>query len=158
MAPGEQRITTLEWLGERTVWWLVSLGLTPTRWPGTSCGTVLLEVKGRRSGRLQSKLVTWVEHDGERYLVVMPGTEPQWVKNMRAAGGGVTLRHGRRGKLLRLQELAPGERAPVLRAWYAFTALSANPRRHFGIDRHAPLAEFERLAARHPVFRILPAG
>ena len=29
--------------------------------------------------------VTWVEHEGARYLVTMPGEELQWVKNMRAA-------------------------------------------------------------------------
>jgi deazaflavin-dependent oxidoreductase (nitroreductase family) len=151
-----QSITTLEWLGERAMWWLVSLGLTPARWPRTACGTVILEVNGRRSGRLQSKLVTWVEHDGERYLVVMQGTEPQWVKNMRAAGGMVSLRNGCRRSHVRLAEVAPGERAPVLRAWFGFTSLSANPRRHFALDRHAALGEFERLATSHPVFRIVP--
>jgi hypothetical protein len=49
---------TLEWASERLMWWLVSLGLTPSSWPGSACGTVILEVKGRRSGRLQSTLVT----------------------------------------------------------------------------------------------------
>jgi hypothetical protein len=51
------------WTG-RLLWRLVSLGLTPSRWPGSACGTVILEVKGRRSGGLRSLLVTWVEHDG----------------------------------------------------------------------------------------------
>ena len=80
----------------RTLRWLVSMGLTPSRWPGTAAGTVILEVKGRRSGELRSLLVTWVEHGGERYLVTMPGHEPQWAKNLRAAGGDVVLRHGNR--------------------------------------------------------------
>jgi deazaflavin-dependent oxidoreductase (nitroreductase family) len=147
----------LECLTERALWWLVSLGLTPLRWPGSGCGTVILEVKGRRSGRLRSKLVTWVEHDGDRYLVTMPGDEPQWVKNMRAAGGTVTLRHGTRRSRVHLQELPASQRAPVLRAWYGFTSLSANPRRHFKLDRKAAVEEFERLAARHPVFRMMLA-
>jgi len=105
------------------LWWLVSLGLTASRWPGSACGTVILEVKGRRSGGLRSLLVTWVEHDGERYLVTMPGQEPQWVKNMRAAAGEVVLRHGNHRSQVRLQGLPANERAPVLQAWYRVTGL-----------------------------------
>ncbi len=32
----------------------------------------------------ESTLVTWTEYAGNRYVVVMPNEEPQWVKNMRA--------------------------------------------------------------------------
>lgn len=144
----------------RLLRWLVSLGLTPSRWPGTACGTVILEVKGRRSGRLHALLVTWVAHAGERYLVSMPGETPHWIRNTRAAGGTVTLRHGRRRREVRLQELPLDQRAPVLQAWYRLTGLSAPPRRHFGLARNAPLDALERLAATHPVFRITtaPAG
>jgi hypothetical protein len=101
-------------------------------------------------------LVTWVEHAGERYLVTMPGEEPQWIKNARAAGDSVTLRHGDRRVRVRLRELAVGERAPVLKAWYEFTSLSANPRRHFKLGRTAELGAFERIAIDHPVFHLSP--
>jgi hypothetical protein len=111
-------------------------------------------VSGRRSGALHSLLVTWVEHDGDRYLVTMPGEEPQWVKNMRAGGGIVTLRHGNRRGQVRLQEVGASERAPILRAWYRFTGRSTNPRRHFKLSRTAGLEAFERIAADHPVFRL----
>jgi deazaflavin-dependent oxidoreductase (nitroreductase family) len=140
-------------LTERLLHGLVSLGLTPSRWPFTPCGTVLLEVRRRRSGLLQSTLVTWAEHDGNRHLVVMPSQEPQWVKNMRAAGGHVTLRHGRRRTDVVLRELPREERAAILQVWYRTTSLSSNPRRHFGVDRHASVADFERLAESHAVFR-----
>jgi hypothetical protein len=86
----------------------------------------------------------------------MPGEEPQWVKNVRAAGDRLTLRHGDRRVHMRLQELPVGERAPVLKAWYGFTGLSANPRRHFKLDRTAGLEAFERIAIDHPVFRLSP--
>jgi deazaflavin-dependent oxidoreductase (nitroreductase family) len=148
----------LQRLTARLMWWLVSVGLTPARWPGSACGTVILEVRGRRSGALRSLLVTWVEHEGDRYLVTMPGKEPQWVRNMRAAGGSVTLRHGNHWDEVRLQEVPEGERAPVLQAWYRFTSLSANPRRHFKLGRTATIEEFERIAADHPVFRVVPAS
>src|SRR5439155_3780432 len=102
-----QGLAMLEELTERLMWWLVSVGLTPSRWPGSACGTVILEVKGRRSGALRSLLVTWVEHERERYLVTMAGNEPQWVKNMRAGGGTVTLPHGNHRE--DRPDLRPGE-------------------------------------------------
>lgn len=137
-------------------YWLVHLGVTPSRWPWSACGTAILEVKGRRSGRTLSALVTWVEHAGDRYLVVMPATEPQWVKNMRADGGHVVLRHGRRRTHVVLREVPPDRRAPILQAWFRTTGLSGPPRRHFGVKRCAKIDEFEGLAARHPVFRCDP--
>jgi hypothetical protein len=147
----------LERAGERLLRSLVSVGWTPTRWPGSACGTLILEVEGRRSGRLQSTLVTWVEYDGARYLVSMRRPEPGWVSNMRAADGYVALRHGGRRNRVRLEELPTNRRARVLRAWYGWTARSPVPRRHFGLPRNAGVEEFERVAAEHPVFRILPA-
>lgn len=143
--------------GEPLLWSLVSRGWTPSSWPGSACGTVILEVRGRASGRLLSPLVTWVEHDGARHLVSMPPGEPGWVKNMRAGGGRVVLRHGRHRTEVRLEELPVDRRAPVLRAWYAWTALSPVPRRHFGLPRRADVREFERIAAEHPVFRVVRA-
>jgi hypothetical protein len=136
-------------------WWLISIGVTPSRWPCTNCGTIILEVKRRRSGGLQSTLVTWVEEQGHRYLVTMAGKEPQWVKNMRAAGGRVTFRRGRERTLILLHELPVEQRAPILRAWYKFTSVSANPRWHFRLNRKAPIEDFQRIAADHPVFLVV---
>lgn len=137
----------------RLLYWLVWLGLTPSRWPWTSCGTVILEVRGRRSGRLQSTLVTWAEYVDRRYLVVMPAEEPQWVKNMRADDGRVTLRHGRCRTDVLLREVPRDERAPILQIWFGTTGVSSPPRRHFGLGRHTGIKDFERLAGSHAVFR-----
>jgi len=149
--------SALERVGERLLRSLVSLGLTPSSWPASACGTVILEVKGRRSGRPRSVLVTWVAHESDRFLVSMTGSEPDWVKNARAAGGTVVLRCGRRRDEVRLEELAVDRRAPVLRAWYGFTARSPVPRRHFQLGRTAAIQEFERIAGDHRVFRVVPA-
>ncbi len=130
----------------RFVSWVASLGLTST-------DTVTLEVKGRRSGRVRSNPVTWVEHDGERYLV-SPRGEAEWVRNVRAAGGEAEIR--RRGReRVRLEEVPAEERAPIIQAYLAKTARAT--RQHFGIDPKAELGEFEAIAARHPVFRIAAA-
>ena len=60
--------------------WLASIGLMPS-------DTVLLQVKGRKSGQTRSVAVTWVEHEGQRYLVA-PRGNTEWVRNAKAAGGG----------------------------------------------------------------------
>jgi deazaflavin-dependent oxidoreductase (nitroreductase family) len=139
--------------GRPLLYSLVRLGVTPSRWPWRSCGTAILEVKGRRSGRVRSNLVTWVEYAGDRYLVVMPTEEPQWVKNTRADHGRATLRHGCRRIDVVLREVPQEQRAAILKLWYETTSLSAPPRRHFGIDRHASADAFERLAGAHAVYR-----
>jgi deazaflavin-dependent oxidoreductase (nitroreductase family) len=119
------------------------IGLTPKK-------SVMLEVKGRRSGEPRSVPVNWVEHDGNRYLV-SPRGESEWVRNVRAGGGQAVLRHGKR-ESVRLEELPAGERAPIIQAYLRENAMST--KQHFGIDPKSDIAEFERIAHLHPVFRI----
>ncbi len=123
--------------------WLASLGLMPS-------DTITLEVKGLRSGMIRSNVVTWVEQDEERYLI-SPRGESEWVRNVRAAGGDAVIRR-RGGQKVRLEETPAEERAPIIKAYLAKTAMAT--RAHFGVDPKAELSEFEAIAARHPVFRI----
>ncbi len=113
---------------------------------------VALEVPGRRSGRIVSLPLVVATVGGERYLVSMLGEEVNWVRNVRA-GGEVALRHGRREEVHLQEVVAPDLRAPVLKA---YLKRATNASAHMPIDKDAPLAEFERLAPRFPVFRIVP--
>jgi hypothetical protein len=88
---------------------------------------------------------------GERYLVSMLGDDVNWVRNVKAAGGDVTLRHGRREEV-RLEEVAPDRRAPVLKA---YLKRAPGARAHLPVDKDAPLAEFERVSSWFPVFRVV---
>lgn len=115
---------------------------------------VTLEAPGRRSGRTITLPLVMATLGGERYLVSMLGEKANWVRNVKAAGGKVTLRHGRREKV-RLEEVAPDRRAPVLKAYLNRTP---GARTHLSVHKDAPLAEFERVAARFPVFRVVPSG
>ena len=124
--------------------WLASLGLMPS-------DTVTLEVKGRRSGMVRSNVVTWVKQDGERYLV-SPRGESEWVRNVRAADGEAVIRHRGRQRV-RLEEVPAEERAPIIKAYLAKTAMAT--RAHFGVDPKAEIEEFEAIAGRHPVFRMV---
>src|SRR5918997_1796239 len=113
---------------------------------------VTLEVPGRRSGRIIRFPLVMVVVAGERYLVSMLGAEVNWVRNVKAAEGNGTLRHDRREEV-HLEEVAADRRAPVLKA-YLKRATAA--RAHLPIDKDAPLAEFERVSPRFPVFRVVP--
>ena len=122
------------------------LGLMPRRW-------VTLEVAGRRSGRLVRFPVGMADRDGQWYLVSFLGEECNWVRNVRAADGQVTLWRKRAIKC-RLIEVPAGERAPVLKR-YLQKVPGGRP--HIPVDWKAPLAEFEAIAARYPVFRVTQA-
>ncbi|WP_198950179.1 nitroreductase/quinone reductase family protein [Kineosporia sp. A_224] len=112
-----------------------------------------LEVRGRRTGKTIAFPVVVAEHDGGRYLVSMLGEDANWVQNVRAADGqGVLRRHG--AEQVRLVEVAPADRAPILRA-YLDAAPGARP--HIPVDRRAPLEEFDRIADQYPAFMIAPA-
>ena len=116
---------------------------------------VALEVPGRRSGRVVSLPLVVADVDGQRYLVSMLGEGANWVRNVRAAGGEVTLRHGRREEVRLEEVVAPDLRAPVLKA---YLRRASNAGAHVPIDKDAPLAEFERVAPGFPVFRIVPGN
>lgn len=113
---------------------------------------VTLEVRGRRSGRTTSLPLVMAVVEGERYLVSMLGADVDWVRNMKAAGGDVTLRHGRREEV-HLEEVPVDRRAPLLKA-YLKRAPGARP--HLPVHKDAPLSEFEKVAAQFPVFRVVP--
>ena len=114
---------------------------------------VALEVRGRRSGRIVSLPLVVATVGGERYLVSMLGEGVNWVRNVRAAEGEVALRHGRREEVHLQEVLAPDLRAPVLKA---YLQRATNASAHMPIDKDAPLAEFERVAPRFPVFQVVP--
>ena len=126
------------------VWRLVGMaGLPPHR-------LNTLEVRGRRTGRPTSFPVVVADYRGDRYLVAMLGEGVNWVANVRASGGRAVLRHGRR-EAVRLEEIDPGGRAPILQR---YLQVAPGARSHIPVDRRAPLAEFERVAPQYPVFRV----
>lgn len=113
---------------------------------------ITLDVRGRHSGNTISLPLVMTVVDGERYLVSMLGADVAWVRNVKAAGGDVALRHGRREDV-HLEEIPVKHRSLVLKA-YLRRAPGARP--HIPVSKDAPLAEFEKVASRYPVFRVTP--
>jgi deazaflavin-dependent oxidoreductase (nitroreductase family) len=114
----------------------------------------LLTVPGRKSGLPRTTPVAVVEGEDGRYLVAGFGIV-DWVRNLRAAGGGTLTRRGRT-EPIRVVELPPAQAAPILKA--GFTREPAFLHAYFTVTAESPLADSEREALRHPVFRIQPAG
>jgi deazaflavin-dependent oxidoreductase (nitroreductase family) len=115
-------------------------------------GSRVLAVRGRTSGEWRTVPVNLLTVDGERYLVAPRGAV-QWVRNMRAAGGG-ELRLGRRVEEFAVAELADADKPAVLRAYLKAWAWEVG--RFFeGVDATSDDARLLEIAPGFPVFRIV---
>jgi hypothetical protein len=88
--------------------------------------------------------------EGNRYLVSMLGEGSDWVRNVEAAHGAAVIREGSR-RAVHLVAVPPSERGPILRE---YVRVATSGREHFPVRVGAPLAEFEAIAERYPVYRI----
>jgi hypothetical protein len=125
--------------------WMFSRGFLPEF-------LVMFETRGGRAGRVHRIPLVVANLSGNRYIVSMLGADVDWIRNVRAANGEAVLRYGRVEEV-RLREIPVEERAPILKAYLA-RAFGGRP--HFDVDWKAPLADFARVAARYPVFQVLP--
>jgi hypothetical protein len=91
-----------------------------------------------------------VRFAGQSYLVSMLGNKSGWVQNVRAARGKAQLKRGGWRDVI-LLEVAPDERAPILKAW---SQVASSGRKHLPLPQTAPVEDFARIAADYPVFRI----
>ena len=114
-------------------------------------GSRLLEVRGRTSGEWRAVPVNPLQLDGERYLVAPRGTT-QWVKNIRAAGGG-RLRKGRRTEDFSVVEVPDRDKTPILRAYLDKWGFEVG-KCFEGVTKDATDTELEAIAPGFPVFRI----
>jgi len=114
----------------------------------------VLEVRGRKSGRIYSAPVDLLEFEGRRYLVA-PRGETQWVRNARAAGR-VTLRQGLTSADYAVREVGSARRPELLKAYLDRFALTVQ--RYFPVPRESPASDFAPLAEHYPVFELLLAG
>ena len=115
-------------------------------------GSRVLAVKGRTSGAWRTVPVNLLHLDGHRYLV-SPRGETQWVRNLRAAGGG-ELRVGRRAEAFRGRELSDEEKLPVLRAYLKRWKFEVGVFFE-GVGPDSSDEEMRAVAGRHPAFEVL---
>jgi deazaflavin-dependent oxidoreductase (nitroreductase family) len=115
-------------------------------------GSRVLAVRGRTSGEWRTTPVNLLTVGGKRYLVAPRGVT-QWVRNLRAAGGG-ELRVGRKVEPFRAVELADDEKPAILRAYLKRWKFEVGV--FFdGVDASAPEPTLREIAPGYPVFRLL---
>lgn len=112
----------------------------------------LLQVRGRKSGRLYSTPVNLLSRDGKRFLVA-PRGYTQWVRNAQASGT-VSLKRRRRHEEVRLQVVSDEAKPEILKAYLDGFRLTVQ--RYFPVPAGSPVEAFRPLVARYPVFELVP--
>jgi len=111
---------------------------------------IRLDTVNPKTGTMLSLPLVTAKVDGRRYVVSMLGPGARWVRNVLAADGHVVIRAGRRRDVV-LTMVDVNLRAPIIRN-YLRRAPGGRP--HIPVDKDAPLADFEAVAAEFPVFKI----
>lgn len=122
---------------------LVRIGIGPSHMR-------VLEVRGRRSGRLYSLPVDLLDEGGALFLVA-PRGRTQWVRNAEARGE-VTLRRGAQSSRYRLRPLSDAEKPRILKAY--LDRFHREVQSFFPIRSGSAVEEFVPLAARYPAFEL----
>jgi deazaflavin-dependent oxidoreductase (nitroreductase family) len=113
-------------------------------------GARVLEHRGRRSGLVRRTPVNLLTVDGEEYLVSARG-ETEWVRNVRAADGELTLVLGRRRQTRRAEEVPVADRTQILRDYLRRWKFEVGMFFE-GVGPDSTDSEVAAIAGRHPVF------
>ncbi|HEX3538921.1 MAG TPA: nitroreductase/quinone reductase family protein [Acidimicrobiales bacterium] len=115
-------------------------------------GSRVLETRGRTTGEPRRTPVNLLTLDGRDYLVAARG-ETQWVRNVRADAGRLTLIKGRRRQPRIGQQLNADEAIPVLRAYLKRWKFEVGV--FFdGVSADSTDDELRQAATQHPVFAL----
>ena len=140
-----QKPNLFDRLFNRAFGFLVSLGVGFEH-------TYLLEVRGRKSGKLYSLPVDLLTEGAKQYLVA-PRGYAQWVRNAEVTGE-VRLRKDRQVRKFRLRALSAAERPPILKAY--LDQFHREVQRFFSVPAGSPVEAFVPLAHHYPAFELLP--
>ena len=136
--------TAIEKIFNRTFGFLIGLGIGPAH-------IYLLEVRGRKSGKLYRTPVDLLERQGKRYLVA-PRGRTQWVRNAEAAGE-VVLKKGSKAQKFRLRAMSDTEKLPILKAY--LDSFKGEVQRYFTVPAGSPPEAFAGVATSYPAFELL---
>ncbi len=143
--PAFREPTAFEKFFNRTFGFLIGLGIGPSH-------IYLLQVRGRKSGKLFATPVDLLDMNNKRYLVA-PRGRTQWVRNAEAAGE-ITLKKGSKRLTFRLRALGDSEKLPVLKAY--LDSFQKEVQRYFpGVPAGSPPEAFAPVAESYPAFELL---
>ena len=112
----------------------------------------LLEVRGRKTGKLYSTPINLLELNGKKFLVA-PRGRTQWVRNAEAAGE-VTLKKGSKRQKFRLRPLTDAEKPAILKAY--LDTFRREVQRYFPIPAGSSQEPFAAITGSYPAFELLP--
>jgi len=112
----------------------------------------LLQVRGRKSGKIFSTPVDLLVIDGKRFLVA-PRGRTQRVRNAEAAGE-VTLKKGSQRQRFRLRALSDQEKPEILKAY--LDQFKREVQTYFPLPAGSPVEAFRELARSYPAFELIP--
>lgn len=123
---------------------VVGLGLGPSH-------IYVLEVRGRKSGKIYSTPVDLLELGGKRYLVA-PRGRTQWVRNAEVAEE-ISLKKGSMRQKFRLRPIPDAEKPPILKAY--LDNFKREVQRYFSVPAGSPPEAFVEILSNYPAFELL---
>ncbi|HTM35569.1 MAG TPA: nitroreductase/quinone reductase family protein [Terriglobales bacterium] len=127
----------------RAFGFMVGLGVGPSY-------CYLLQVRGRKTGKLYSTPVYLMDLQGKLVLVA-PRGKTQWVRNAEASGE-ITLKRGRYRKRFHLEPIGVPEKLAILEQY--LNRFKAAVQRYFSVQAGSPPAAFAEVADGFPVFAL----
>lgn len=122
---------------------LVGLGLSLSH-------NYLIQVRGRKSGRLYATPVNLLVIDDDKY-VVAPRGNTGWVRNAKASGE-IWLKKGRRREHFYVKEIGDEHKPLLLKAY--LEQFHTTVQRYFPVPAGSDAAAFVAIAPRYPVFKL----
>jgi deazaflavin-dependent oxidoreductase (nitroreductase family) len=138
--------TALERAFNRVFGFLVGLGIGFSH-------NYLLEVRGRKSGKIYSTPINLLEFGGKRFLVA-PRGRTQWVRNAEAAGV-VALKKGKIKLQFQLRAIPDVEKPEILKAY--LDNFKREVQRYFPVAADSPVQAFTPLVQNYPAFELIAA-
>ena len=143
--PVLQKPSAAATLFNRFFGFLVGLGIGPRYMR-------LLQVRGRKTGRVYSSPVNLLQLRDKHYLVA-PRGRTQWVRNSEATGE-ILLKRGSKQSKHRLQPVPDAEKPDILKLY--LDSYKSAVQQFFPVPAGSPPAAFRDIASYYPVFELLP--
>lgn len=113
----------------------------------------LLQVRGRKTGRVYSTPIDLLEIDGRKYLVA-PRGRAQWVRNAEAAGK-VVLKRGRMRQTFLIHPLPDADKPRILKSY--LERFHREVQRYFPVEAGSEEEAFVAIAPSYPAFELTAA-
>ena len=111
----------------------------------------VLQVRGRKSGRVYSTPVNVMDVGGKTYLVA-PRGRTQWVRNAEAVGE-IVLKRGSSRASYRLRAIADAEKPELLKLYLERYVVAVQ--RYFTVKAGSGVEAFRDVAGNYPVYELV---